>query len=61
MSEKTNDSQELRNLYELKEMYQSRLDSKLEWDKIKTDKSLIVNYQSMLDSINEKIATLEKK
>jgi len=58
MSEKTNDS-ELKELYELKQMYQSRLDSKLDWDKGTPDKSLAVHYQKMLDSINKKIAELE--
>jgi len=58
MSEKTKDS-ELAELYELKQMYQSRLDSKLEWEKGTPDKSLAVHYQKMLDSINEKIAKLE--
>jgi len=59
MSEKTNDFQELKELRELKQMYQSRLDSKFEWGKVKTDKSLIGHYQAMLDSINKKIAKLE--
>ena len=59
MSEKTNDFQELKELYQLKQMYQSRLDSKFEWNKGKTEKSLIGHYQTMLDSINKKIAKLE--
>ena len=59
MSEKTNDS-ELKKLYELRQMYQSRIDSELNWDKENKDKSLAANYQKMLDTINEKIAELEK-
>ncbi len=59
MSEKTNDSEKLKELYELRQMYQSRLDSKLDWDKGTPDKSLAVHYQDMLDSINKKIAELE--
>ena len=59
MSENTNDSGELKELYELKQMYQSRLDSKLDWDKGTPDKSLAIHYQAMLDSINKKIAKLE--
>ncbi len=50
---------ELKELYALKQMYQTRLDSKLEWSKVQTDKSLIRNYQSMLDSINKKIEKFE--
>ena len=60
MSEKTNDSPELKELYELKQMYQSRIDSKLDWEKGTPDKSLAANYQKMLDTVNEKIAKLEK-
>ncbi len=60
MSEKRNDSQELRELRTLKDMYQARLDSKFEWSEGKKDKSLITNYQAMLDSIKIKIAKLEK-
>ena len=59
MSEKTNDSQELKELRQLKQMYQSRLDSKFEWNKGNTEKSLIGHYQTMLDSVNKKIAKLE--
>jgi len=59
MSEKTNDSQELKELHQLKQMYQSRLDSKVKWNKDKTDKSLIGHYQTMLNIINKKIAKLE--
>jgi len=59
MSEKTNDSQELKELRQLKQMYQSRLDSKFEWNKGKPEKSLIGHYQTMLDSVNKKIAKLE--
>ena len=59
MSEKINDSEKLKELYEIKQMYQSRLDSKLKWGKGTPDKSLTVHYQNMLDSINKKIAKLE--
>lgn len=60
MSEKTYDSEKLKELYELKQMYQDRIDSKLDWEKGTPDKSLATNYQKMLDTINEKIAKLEK-
>ncbi len=60
MSEKRNDSQELRELHTLKDMYQARLDSKFEWNESKKDKSLMTHYQDMLDSIKIKIAKLEK-
>ena len=60
MSEKTYDSEKLKELYELRQMYQDRVDSKLDWEKGTPDKSLAVNYQKMLDTINEKIAELEK-
>ena len=60
MSEKTNASQKLKELYQFKQMYQKRIDSKLDWDKGAPDKSLMLNYQKMLDSINKKIAELEK-
>ena len=59
MSEKTNDSQELKELRQLKQMYQSRLEPKFEWSKDKKEKSLIGHYQTMLDRINKKIAKLE--
>jgi len=58
MSEKTNDS-ELKKLYELRQMYQDRINSELNWDKENKDKSLMINYQKMLDTVNEKIAELE--
>jgi len=60
MSEKTYDSEKLKELYELKQMYQDRIDSKLDWEKGTPDKSLATNYQKMLDTINEKISELEK-
>jgi len=60
LSEKKNDFQELKELRQLKQMYQSRLDPKFEWSKDKKEKSLIGHYQAMLDSINKKIAKLEK-
>jgi len=59
MSEKRNDFQELRELRILRDMYQTRIDSKFEWDENKKDKSLITHYQDMLDSIKIKIAKLE--
>ncbi len=59
MSEKRNDFQELRELRILSDMYQTRVDSKLEWGEGKKDKSLITHYQDMLDSIKIKIAKLE--
>jgi len=39
-------------------MYQTRVDSKLDWGEGK-DKSLMTHYQQMLDSIKIKIAKLE--
>ena len=60
MSEKRNDSQELRELRKLRDMYQARVDSKLMWSEGKKDKSLITHYQDMLDLIKIKIAKLEK-
>ena len=45
----TNHDKKLNELYDLKEMYETRLKS----DNI--DKSLKTNYQIMLDTINEKI------
>ena len=59
MSEERNDFYELRELRILRDMYQTRVDSKLEWDEGKKDKSLITHYQDMLDSIKIKIAKLE--
>jgi len=59
MSEKRNDFQELRELRRLKDMYQTRVDSKFVWFEGKQDKSLINHYQEMLDSIKIKIAKLE--
>jgi len=59
MPEKRNDFYELRELRILRDMYQTRVDSKFEWDEGKKDKSLITHYQDMLDSIKIKIAKLE--
>ncbi len=59
MSERRNDFQELRELRRLRDMYQTRVDSKFEWDEGKKDKSLTTHYQDMLDSIKIKIAKLE--
>jgi len=44
MSEKRNDFQELRELRRLKDMYQTRVDSKFVWFEGKQDKSLINHY-----------------
>jgi len=59
MSEKSNDFQELSELRKLRDMYQTRVDSKLNWSDGKKDKSLMIHYQNMLDSIKIKIAKLE--
>ncbi len=59
MSEKRNDFQELRELRKLRDMYQTRVDSKFVWGEGKKDKSLINHYQDMLESIKIKIAKLE--
>jgi len=58
MSEKRDDLQELRELRILRDMYQTRVDSKLDWSESK-DKSLMTHYKNMLDSIKKKIAKLE--
>jgi len=50
MSERRNDFQD---------MYQTRIDSKFVWSEDKKDKSLIIHYKDMLDSIKIKIAKLE--
>jgi len=59
MIEKRNDFQELKELRKLRDMYQTRVDSKFVWSEGKKDKSLIIHYQDMLDSIKIKIAKLE--
>ncbi len=59
MSEKRNGFQELRELHRLRDMYQTRVDSKFVWSEGKKDKSLIIHYKDMLDSIKIKIAKLE--
>ncbi len=59
MSEKSNDFQELSELRKLRDMYQTRINSKLNWGEGKKDKSLMIHYQDMLDSIKIKIAKLE--
>jgi len=59
MSEKRNDFQELRELRRLRDMYQTRVDSKFHWSEAKKDKLLMIHYQDMLDSIKIKIAKLE--
>jgi len=58
MSEKSNVLQELRELRILRDMYQTRVDSKLDWSENK-DKSLMTHYKNMLDSIKKKITKLE--
>ena len=59
MSEKKNDFQELRELRRLRDMYQTRVDSKFDWSEGKKDKSLIKHYQDVLDYIKIKITKLE--
>jgi hypothetical protein len=59
MSEKRNDFYELKELHRLRDMYQTRVDSKFVWSEGKKDKSLIIHYQDMLDSIKIRIAKLE--
>ena len=59
MSEERNDFYELRELRILRDMYQTRVDSKFDWSESKKDKSLMIHYQDMLDSIKIKIAKLE--
>ncbi len=51
--------QELRELRRLRDMYQTRVDSKFVWSEGKKDKLLIIHYQDMLDSLKMKIAKLE--
>ncbi|GBF23835.1 hypothetical protein MnTg01_00163 [archaeon MnTg01] len=60
MSEKRDDFQELRELCRLRDMYQTRVDSKFVWSEGKKDKSLLIYNQDMLDSIKIKIAKLVK-
>jgi hypothetical protein len=59
MSEKRNNLEELKELRKLRDMYQTRVDSKFVWGEGKKDKSLIIHYQDMLESIKIKIAKLE--
>jgi len=59
MSEKRNNLHELSELRKLRDMYQTRVDSKFVWGEGKKDKSLIIHYQDMLESIKIKIAKLE--
>ncbi len=59
MSEERNDFYELRELRRLKDMYQTRVDSKFDWSESKKDKALMKHYQDNLDSIKIKIAKLE--
>ncbi len=59
MSAKRNDFQKLKELRILRDMYQTRIDSKFDWSVSKKDKSLMNHYQDMLDSIKIKIAKLE--
>ncbi len=55
----SDDLLELRELRKLRDMYQTRVDSKFDWSEGKKDKSLVSHYQDMLDSIKIKIAKLE--
>ena len=55
----SDDLLELRELRKLRDMYQTRVDSKFDWSEGKKDKSLVNHYQDMLDSIKIKIAKLE--
>ena len=59
MSEERSDFCELRELHRLRDMYQTRVDSKFDWSEGKKDKSLMIHYQDMLDSIKIRIAKLE--
>jgi len=59
MSKERNDFYELRELRRLKDMYQTRVDSKFDWSEGKKDKAMMKHYQDMLDSIKIKIAKLE--
>ncbi len=59
MSEERNNFYELKELRRLRDMYQTRVDSKLDWSEDKKDKSFMIHYQDMLDSIKIKIAKLE--
>jgi len=59
MSKERNDFYELRELRRLRDMYQTRVDSKFDWSEDKKDKSFMIHYQNMLDSIKIKIAKLE--
>ena len=59
MSEERNDFYELKELRRLRDMYQTRVDSKFDWSGDKKDKSVMIHYQDMLDSIKIKIAKLE--
>ncbi len=59
MSAKRNVFQELKELRILRDMYQTRIDSKFDCSVSKIDKSLMNHYQDMLDSIKIKIAKLE--
>jgi hypothetical protein len=59
VSENKNDFYELKELYRLRDMYQARVDSKFVWSEGNEDKSLIIHYQDMLDSIKKRIAKLE--
>ena len=59
MSEERNNFYELKELRILRDMYQTRVDSKFEWGEGKKDKSLMIHYHDILDSIKIKIAKLE--
>jgi len=55
----SDDLLELSELRRLRDMYQTRVDSKFDWSEGTKDKSLMNHYQDMLDSIKIKIAKLE--
>jgi len=59
MSEERNNFYELKELRRLRDMYQTRVDSKFVWSEDKKDKSFMIHYQDMLNSIKIKIAKLE--
>jgi len=59
MSKERNDFYELKELRRLRDMYQTRVDSKFDWSEDQKDKSFMIHYQDMLDSIKIKIAKLE--
>ena len=61
MSEERNDFYELRELRILRDMYQTRVDSKFEWGEGKKDKSLITHYQDILNSLKANMKEISMK